>query len=224
MMGRTDRMSSGHAPHNQHMTTMMINLPYEFRRHPNCRGFTLIELMVTIALIAILASLAAPNIQQFVSRSTIRAVSNDFSLAMQRARTEAINRKECVVMCMSSTASSASPTCTNSGSNWGVGWIVFRFPACTTPSGDYAGLPASNADIILARESVNDRYQLVSPGGSPVRAVVFNARGLPRLGSSTAFNLTDTASPSDFTYGRTFCLNQQGRLRVVELLSSCVGG
>ena len=223
MMGRTDRMSCGQALHNPHMTTM-INSPCAPRRSPACGGFTLIELMVTIALIAILGSLAAPSIQQFVSRSTIRAVSNDFSLAMQRARTEAINRNECVVMCMSSTATSASPTCIDSGSNWGVGWIVFRFPACTTSSGNYAGLPSSSADIILARESVNDRYQLVSPGGSPTRAVVFNARGLPRLGSSTAFNLSDTASPSDLTYGRTFCLNQQGRLRVLELLSNCAGG
>ncbi|GAA4426605.1 GspH/FimT family pseudopilin [Acidovorax lacteus] len=188
------------------------------------KGFTLIELMVTIALIAILGALAAPSIQQFVVRSTIRAVSNDFSLAMQRARTEAINRNECVVMCMSSTAGSSSPTCINTGSNWGVGWIVFRYPACSTSSGNYAGLPSSNADIILAREAVDQRYQLVSPGGSPTRAVVFNARGLPRLGTSTAFNLSDTASPADFTYGRTFCLNQQGRLRVLELLSNCSGG
>lgn len=188
------------------------------------RGFTLIELMVTVAMMAILAALAAPSIQQFAVRSAMRAISNDFSLAMQRARAEAINRNECVVMCMSSNPTGSSPTCTNTGDNWGVGWIVFRYPSCTTSSGNYAGLPSSAADVILAREAVASRYQLVSPGGSPTRAVVFNPRGLPQLGSTGTFNLTDTLSPSDFTYGRTFCLNQMGRLRTVELLSGCSGG
>lgn len=181
------------------------------------RGFTLIELMVTIAVMVILASLAAPALGTFVSRSTMRGVSADFTLAFQRARSEAINRNECVAICMSNNATSASPSCMSGGAeNWRVGWIVFRYPQCTGTVN-----PASAEDMVLAREGTSARYTLNNVDN--VRSVVFNARGAPRSGASK-FNLLDTQAAvngPDDKFNRTFCLDFVGRVRTVEYAASC---
>lgn len=175
------------------------------------QGFTLIELMVTIALLAIVTTMAAPSMQAFVSRSIMRGISADFTLAMQRARSEAISTNQCVAMCMSSTGKK----CVNSGDNWGVGWIVVRLPACGTVG--TATQPATN--ILLVREGFNTRYQLNTQ--SAVRSVVFNARGVSTLSSAGRFNLVDTGVSSSDSINRTYCLDMAGRLRTLEYASIC---
>jgi len=169
--------------------------------------------MVTIAILAIIASLAAPAVGMFVSRSVMRGISADFTLAMQRARSEAINRNECVSICMSDDGL----TCTDTGQNWGIGWIVFRNSNCaalTTSS------PTDASTIILMREGVKERYQLNSP--TTTRSVTFGARGNTTSSSNGRFNLTDTSAPSsEGSIDRTFCLDKAGRIRTLDYLSSC---
>jgi type IV fimbrial biogenesis protein FimT len=187
------------------------------------RGFTMIELLVVIALIAVLASLAAPALSTFVSRSTVRGLSTDFALGMQRARLEAINRNMCVSMCMSSSAGSGSPKCLASGDEWGVGWIVFLNPTCDT------SLTASNPDasnneaVVLVRDTSGARFSIQN-GNSGTRSVMFNSRGVPLLANTGAFNISDTSvssSSPDDKYNRTICLDAVGRVRTVVSLASC---
>lgn len=171
-------------------------------------GFSLIELMVTIAILAIVTSLAAPALGTFVSRSAMRGISADFTLAMQRARSEAINRNECVAICMSSN----NTTCTTTGSNWGVGWIVFRSPTCEI-------VAPTAADIHLVQQAINTRYVLNSVS-TVRRSVIFNPRGNSRsVGAS--FNLKDTKVSSNDTINRTFCLDFAGRITTLEYASTC---
>ena len=61
-------------------------------RHSGTRGFTLIELMVTIAVAAILASLAAPSFRQFIASQRIKNASFDVVSALSLARSEAVTR------------------------------------------------------------------------------------------------------------------------------------
>lgn len=176
-------------------------------------GFTLIELMVTIAILAIILSLAAPAVQTFVSRSTMRGISSDFTLGMQRARSEAINRNECVVICMSDDGQ----TCYTTGNSWGVGWIAYHNPTCGAAT---TSTPSDSSTIFLVRERFSDRYQLNSP--TATKAITFGPRGETKSSTNGRFNLIDTQAPStEGNINRTFCVDRAGRIRTLDYASSC---
>jgi type IV fimbrial biogenesis protein FimT len=82
------------------------------------QGFTLIELMVTLSVAAILAVVAVPAMQDFVTRNRLAALNNELMTAINYARSEAIKRGATVSVCKSNTATSC-------GGSWSNGWIVF---------------------------------------------------------------------------------------------------
>ena len=81
------------------------------------RGFTLIELMVTLAVAAILLAVAVPSYQNFVATSRLASQANDFITALNFARSEAVKRGANVTVC----ASSNGTSCVGA---WAAGWIV----------------------------------------------------------------------------------------------------
>lgn len=64
-------------------------LPTPYVPTASARGFTLVELMVTVAVLAILASVAMPSLTAFTARNRISALSSDFVSSLVLARTEA---------------------------------------------------------------------------------------------------------------------------------------
>jgi type IV fimbrial biogenesis protein FimT len=82
-------------------------------------GFTLIELMLTLAVAGVLIGIAAPNFTVFMKNNRLSAASNDLLRSFQLARTEAIKRQKNVVVC----ASSDTTTCSYGSFS---AWIVFE--------------------------------------------------------------------------------------------------
>ena len=87
---------------------------------PPCRGLTLIELMMTIAIAAILLAVAAPGFQQTLNSSRLSSAVNELASAINLARAEAVRQNRRGVLCRSVDGSA----CNGTSSNWG-GWIVF---------------------------------------------------------------------------------------------------
>jgi len=85
---------------------------------PSNRGFTLIEMMVTIAVAAMLLMIAVPSFRNASLSSQLRSAANDFIASSNFARSEAIKRGSAVTLCVSTDGS----TCAAGG--WEQGWIV----------------------------------------------------------------------------------------------------
>jgi type IV fimbrial biogenesis protein FimT len=92
------------------------------RRSAN-KGFSLIELMVTLSVVAILFAFALPNLRNFIRNSRLSSGINDMLHSFNLARTEAVKRQAGnVVVCGSSAPMAASPACTYDSFR---GWFVF---------------------------------------------------------------------------------------------------
>lgn len=89
-------------------------------------GLTLVEMLVTLAVAAILLAAAVPSFNALVQNNRAVAQANDLVAAMQTARGEAIKRGSPVTLCASSNQSSC-----NGGSTWSAGWIVFQDGSAT---------------------------------------------------------------------------------------------
>lgn len=87
------------------------------------RGFGLIETMVTIAILAILLSIAVPSYQQMIANSRTRSIAESFRAGVDLARTEAMRRNLPVSFAI------VSDGCTASASE--TSWVVFRGTACS---------------------------------------------------------------------------------------------
>lgn len=90
--------------------TRVIRLPAGRLRAP-ARGFTLVELMVTCAVIAIVALVGLPAITWLINASRLQGQASDISAAFQLARSEAVRRNARVSVCAS-----------GNGATCGGGW------------------------------------------------------------------------------------------------------
>lgn len=97
-----------------------------FRARPAARtgrritrqGFTLVELMVTIAIIGIVTMVAIPSFNKSMLSGKLTSIANSFAASAQLARSEAIKRNKTVKLCASSNGSTCS-------GGWADGWIVW---------------------------------------------------------------------------------------------------
>ena len=81
-------------------------------------GFTLVELMVTVSVVAILLALAVPGFQSFLVGNNLASSSASFLSTVNYARSEAVKRSMTVTICPSADGA----TCTGT---WSNGWITF---------------------------------------------------------------------------------------------------
>lgn len=175
-----------------------------------CKGFTLIELMVTIALVAIVSTLAAPSMIQFIARWQTTNVVNSFTSSLQLARSEAVKRGRAVRMCRSSNGTSCSAA-SEGTTGWIIGWIVFV-------DNDASGLPVTTPDeIIFVQSSISNFDSILS---NNVSSIAFSPFGTLLNG----VGMQGLTFSWDSNRRRGVCISFSGRFRLVTESADCAAG
>lgn len=161
-------------------------------------GFNLIEVAVTVSILALLVAAAAPSMVDFVRSARVRSLAEATQNGLQRARSEALKRNQVVTFWLVSPNTTASPdnTCTvvSDSAAWAV-TVATDNPAshCATPDST-TGLPrvvevygpgAAGGNIIVAG--------LASDGATAASSVSFNGYG-QRVGAGTLANIDISTS------------------------------
>ena len=131
------------------------------------RGFTLIELMVTLSVLAILLGIAAPSVRQFIINNRLTSQANGLLADLSRARSEAGARHAPVTVC----AAEDEDTCAAAdAANWEAGWIVFV-------DADADGVVGNAADIIRYVAPLEGETTVVSSSFSNVGYLTYRPFG-----------------------------------------------
>ena len=140
------------------------------------KGFTLIELMVTISIVAILASIAIPSFTSITAKVRMKSEIDTIASDLNFARSEAAKRGLDISVCPIGGCATTS---------WSGGWTIFRGTLSTT---------------ISATNKIRSQYALASSdtltsAGSLTGGVSFNRNGFTYAdGQITLHDAADTTS------------------------------
>jgi type IV fimbrial biogenesis protein FimT len=149
-------------------------------------GFTMIELVVTMAIFAFLVAISVSTMQKWVADAKVRAVADSLQNGIRLAQTEALRRGRQVVFALTDTA---NPAPGFAGATTGKYWAAQTIPA-----------DASEAAVIVGSGPVMAGGSTVTVAGPPV-ALCFNSVG--RLVTQTSPGVTGVVciSPIQAVYG-----------------------
>jgi type IV fimbrial biogenesis protein FimT len=100
-------------------------------------GFTLVEMMIALAVGAILLTVAVPSFIYMTKNNKITSHINYLVSQIHYARVEASKRSTRVILCRSADPTAASPTCGGTANTWSTGWLVFALGDTTSRTTPY---------------------------------------------------------------------------------------
>ena len=151
------------------------------------RGFTLVELMVTVAVLAIISSIAFPNMRELIVNGRITTQTNELISSLSLARSEAIQRGLDVSVCAAD------------GTGLASGWFIVAGADCA------AAVPR-----LVRHEALSD----LGVTGD-VAALRFSSRG-GLIGGEMTLTLTPTVCPAGSERARQISILGSGRVAVVR--------
>ncbi len=169
------------------------------------RAFTLIELLIVLALLSVLLTLAAPSFRDFYRSSQLSSQVNNLVAALQTAKNEAVKHNAYTYLVP------------NDGASWDSGWMVFV-------DTNFDGIFTQGQDIrIMQNEAFPGTLQVRATGSASGASpyVSFDGSGYPRTNSGTRLGLTFTVNVRDLTGSQAVQNTRNIKLAVTGRLRSC---
>lgn len=168
------------------------------------QGFTIIELMVVVFILAILTALAAPSFTPLIENWRIRQAVNGLESSLYFARSEAIKRGGNVTIRKEPTGSNGCPLASGSNS-WDCGWFVFV---------DTNGNGAQNAgEELLQRFPTPPNIEVTrTSGGTNIQLDRWGRVS----GAFVGFSLVPLGKSMSDAAARGLCMSSGGRIRTIK--------
>lgn len=170
-------------------------------QHSQQRGFTMVEVMATVAVLAILASVAAPGMSQFLAARRVEDAARRIGEDLAFARNEAVKRNSPVLVC-----AGASGTCESAPATaaWATGWRI-----CYDLDADGAcdDTDANDPNPMRTLTAVASTVTVTGP----TSRLSFNPNGSL---TSTSFTQFTIASPSNAVSNWTVRIAASGAISV----------
>lgn len=188
-------------------------------RAPRCAtgrqpgGFTVVELMVVVAIAAVLVAVGVPSWLAFAEKLQLSAASDAFVAGLHLARSEAVKRNDRVALCKSADGFACVAT-----GGWDQGWIIFQ--------DDNNNGTREGSEPILRRQQALPPSLRLSGNLQVAQYVSFVPSGATRLvgGGFQAGTLTVCWESGRTAEARQIILNAAGRPRVRALTGVACGG
>jgi len=167
-------------------------------------GFTVVELMITLLIAAVLLGMAAPGLSDLLERNRIQTSANNLFTTLMLTRSEALKRNRAVVMCKSS-----SGTACTTGTQWHNGWLVY-----VDNDGDSAADPN---EILRVEGSLRNGDTLLVSGADFTNEISY---GMDGTASGTGTFVLCNAS-GDLDFARELDVAITGRPKLNKSTTDC---
>ncbi len=168
--------------------------------HKKILGFTLVELLVTISVGAIVLAIGVPSFQSLIQTNQLATQTNKFIGSLNYARSEAVKRKQNITICPST-----SPGICSAGNRFENGWLVFvDFNRDGNFNSDANGTDAS----LWFNDALSDRLTLNSTN----TRFSFNANGRVSGGPGNLVVCVD----NDTNLARRIVVPTSGNVRIAD--------
>lgn len=174
-------------------------------------GFTLLELLITVAITAIIMAMAAPNFADLIDDNVTVTQTNYFATAINVARSEAVKRNNNVIICKRS----GNVCSTSTTTDWEAGWIVFADADADNQvdSGEEISIiDALRTGYTLRPSDVNTAWLSFTASGKASSNVA---------GTFTGIDFSMCSPDKDTTNARTININTVGRTKISKGVTAC---
>ena len=190
----------------QKMRTLVAKMITICRMKCSAVGMTLLELLLVLAMMAVLSSLAAPSFRSLWVQRSVLLAAEALLGDLRYARSEALKRARPVLVCQSSNGTS----CSRDGSDWAAGWLVF-VDSNGNAQVDEASNDGPTEDVLRVQRPPSALASIVS-NVSTGHSIAYQATGSAKSAAQTLlFTPWGSDTPQSI---RALCISLQGRARI----------